>query len=162
MATDIASHRNGIDLSQYEVGTLFTYTPTDTWCRDGQAELVEMGGARYLVDTYWGSGLEGILSLEQGREAEVSFVPSEYRQIPQHLAEVYGDEKVTITRRHSGHRVAYFVRNNEPHPTELDHYRHMLSKEQARLAEHQRGVESSQASIDRMRDHIAHLEVQAA
>ena len=55
MATNIASQRNGIDLSQYELGTLFEYTPDSPWCRDGQAEIVEMFGVRYLVDTYWGS-----------------------------------------------------------------------------------------------------------
>lgn len=161
LRNDIATQRNGIDLSQYELGTLFEYTPADTWCRDGQAEIVEMFGVRYLVDTYWGSSLEGVLSVEQGREAKVAFVPSQYREIHKHQAEVYGDEKVIVTRRHNGHRVAYFVRNEEPSPSELDQYRHMLRQEEGRLAEHQRGVETSEASIERIQSHIAKLEAAA-
>ena len=158
---DIATPRNGIDLSQYELGTLFSYTPTDTWCHDGQAEIVEMFGVRYLVDTYWGSGLEGVLSVEQGREAKVTFIPSEYREITKHQAEVYGDEKVVVTRRHGGHNVAYFVRNGEPDLTELDHYRHMLAQEEERNAEHRRSLASSTQSIKRIRNHIRALEAQS-
>lgn len=159
MAADIASQRNGIDLSQYELGTLFDYTPESTWCRDGQAEIIEMFGVRYLVDTYWGSGLDGALSIEQGRDAKVTFVPSEHREITKTQAGVYGDKTVTV-RRHNGHRVTYFVRVDEPALTEVDHYRHMLVEEEERLADHQRGVESSTRQIEFIRTRIEDLENQ--
>lgn len=156
---DIATQRNGIDLSQFELGTLFTYTPADAWCHDGQAEIVEMFGVRYLVDTYWGSGLEGVLSVEQGREATVTFVPSEHRTVTEQEARVYG-EKAIVIQRHGGHRRTYFVKLGEPPLTEADHYRHMLLKEEERLAEHQRGVESSARHIEFLRARIEKLENQ--
>lgn len=160
MSTTIASHRNGIDLNQYEIGTLFEYTPATTWCRDGQAEIFEIDGARYLVDTYWGSGLDGALTLDEGKEAKVSFVPSEYREVTVQEARVYG-EKVTTVRRHGGHRVSHFVKVDEPALTETDHYRQMLTEAEERLAEHQRGVESSTRHIEFLQAHIEKLENQS-
>lgn len=160
MNTTIASQRNGIDLNQYEIGTLFEYTPASTWCRDGQAEIREMNGERYLVDTYWGSGFDGALTVEQGREAKAFFVPSQYREVTAQEARVYGD-KVTTIRSHAGHRVAHYVNIDEPKLTEVDHYRQMLAEEEERLAGHQRGVESSAHAITFIRAHIEKLENQS-
>lgn len=153
----IATMAVGIDLSEYEVGTLFRYADSREWCRDGQAEIIEAFGQRWLVDTYW-RDIEHTLTVDQAKVAKVTFIPSQHRQVSAGDAEVYGEDKVIRITRQASSYVSFYVRAEEPALTELDHYRHLLRAEEERLAEHERGVDASKRSIQCYRDHIVKLE----
>lgn len=157
MSAVIARHAAGIDLYQYEVGTLFHYSDSREWCRDGQAEIIEAFDRRWLVDTYW-RDVEHTLTTEQASSAKAAFVPSEHRKVSAGEAEVYGDDKVVrITRQHGSYTTLY-VRADEPTLTELDHYRHLLRTEEERLTELEQGIRSSRRSIEHFRAYIQKLE----
>lgn len=147
-----------LDLYQYEVGTIFAYTTSQTWCVDGRAVIIESGGDRLLVDTYW-SDRESALSHEKAATATVVFVPSEHREIQAHEARGYeyrGDKVTVITRQH-GCYTRLYVAADAPLLTEADQYRVMLVQERERLAAHEAGVIASRASIARFESHLAHL-----
>lgn len=150
-----------IDLHQYEVGTLFSYDPARDWCRDGQAEIIEVAGRRWLVDTYW-RDIEHAVPAEAAAGAVVTFVPSEHRRITTADAEVYGPERVVRVARHHGCYVQHYVRVDEPELTAIERARHALALEEQRRRDALDTAAQAERMIAHYRGRIKSLETAAA
>lgn len=144
-----------IDLYAHELGTLFTYGERG-WCRDGAAVLRDFDGRRFLTDTYY-RDMDGKLSDEQVAGAQVTFIPSEYREVNEWLAPVYPEGVVrTITRQHDSY-VHHYVPVGTPDLTEADHLRHALEKAEERVREAADTLMAETRSVSRYRARLAEL-----
>jgi hypothetical protein len=151
-----------IDLHAHPLGTLFTYQPPTNWCRDGQAELKEWpGGKRYLVDTYWASGTDDLLSTDQILTAQPFFDPTAHRTVSKWEAPVYPDGVVvTITRQHGCYR-DFYVPIDTPELTAVDRARYSMAEAERELFEAIENVHRKTQHRDHMARELARVEAAA-
>lgn len=149
----------------FRAGDVVSYTPARTWTREGTAVARELAGAVVLVDTFWGSALDGstldchVVTDDKAATATVLFNVADWRAWDDHRdggpgacwSDFHPDDRQVITSQHGIQRVL-FVR-----PGAVPDHATKVAKARAEVERCEQQVRSAHQALDWARQDLEAL-----